>query len=264
MASTVTSQPDCLQWCLPNWFAPVPKQEDNTTSDWCEVSFTKRDKDATVIYANGKPAVFTLHLERSTGDLYGRRNHKGQLDRPHEIAWKSFGILVGTSFYAVGGMLCHAAKIIIDITSIFWRYIPQAIHKLWQKGVVLALVDYCFSVCLVVPNEVVKDLWRIVRTPLFALGLMGAAFYGMFSPLEGRKWMARIELEWHEGYDYHFDPRSRRSDTECKNSTLEQDIQRLADEEFWYLGYCMQKRGNIDEKVVSGKRKWEIYTGKRD
>nr|NGX46450.1 hypothetical protein [Chlamydiota bacterium] len=102
------------------------------------------------------------------------------------------------------------------------------------------------------------NMWRIVRAPLFAVGVMFAAAWGLFSPYEGRKMIGKIEKEWHDGLTFKDDMRMGK-DEQFLNKM--DDCKKYSDDcgtcfteiktgKVFFLGWCMQVRGNIDAKVA--------------
>ena len=74
---------------------------------------------------------------------------------------------------------------------------------------------------------VLKDIggfvWDKVRDPFFAVAVVACAFFGLFSPFEGRRQVARIERQWHHVEDLR-DPSSRVHYKDVKYTILETEI----------------------------------------
>ena len=108
-------------------------------ADWSNVTVEKLNGQGDLcIKDNGSPQTFEyLHSrEKSTGDLYGLQ---GKPDSPHIIAAKSLGIFFITPIYTIGLIGANLLKMVADITSIFWKVIPQLIQELSAKGIKAAL-----------------------------------------------------------------------------------------------------------------------------
>ena len=151
--------------------------------------------------------------ETTSGDLYKNESKI-------EIAAKSALIFCAAPFYALGVLFCNLAKVVIHLTA------PSS-------------------------TQIIQDIWRIVRIPIFMTGMMLAALYGMVSPYDGRHLMGKIEFSWHDGAPCRMDWRHARSEDLFQ---LERDIQAIKKGKFHFLAYCMQKSGNINDQVEGSPR----------
>jgi len=211
---------------------------DQPTSDWRQITVEKLNRyGRPVSNLDGSRETFRYDLEESTGDLYGLL---GDPDPGYIIAFKSFQIFLVTPLYMASLMIANLLKVIGDVTSIFWKVLPQIAADLSQKGIVAALGNAIMAVTVEIPCEIVADLWRICRSPLYAVGMEIACLYGMISPYEGRKWIGKIESNWHERVPYYEDIRSATSET-CLREIFKGKI--------FFIAICMQKMGNIHDKV---------------
>ncbi len=208
-------------------------------ADWRNVTVEKLNSRGDLcIKDNGSPQTFEYTLEESTGDLYGLQ---GKPDAPHTIAAKSLGIFFITPIYTLGLISANLLKMVADITSIFWKVIPQLIQELSAKGIRAALGNAIMTIVFEIPNEMILDLWRVCRSPLYAVAIEVACLYTMLSPYEGRKWIGKIESQWHDGTPYT----KHLQDTpasECVDEVL-------FDGKVLFMAVCMQKMGNIYDKV---------------
>jgi len=258
MSSKVASGTDFFQWCCPTLFGPVPTQDEyhpKKHGDWRTVTLLKRDHTGEYVKNDsGTLRKFNFTQEVSTGDLYGIPKPHFPPDEPFVVAAKAIGMCVITPIYMLGMMIANAIKIVSDMTPIFWRVIPKLIADLNTKGIIGAFGNAFMAVVIEVPTEVVQDIWRICRSPLFAIGMMFACLYAPFSPFEARKWIGKIEKLWHEGTSYNMDVRLDQG----KDVDFAKLFSSALKGKIWFLGYCMQKRGNIADKVA-GKDKFELY-----
>lgn len=184
-------------------------------------------------------------LEKSTGDLYGLSRNS---DTPQKIAWKSAWMCVATPAYALGMIGVALIRMVSHVSSIAIEIIKNLPLNLRQKGHLSTLGTIFFKVAWEAPVGILKEIERIAKAPLFAVGMMCAATYALISPLEGRKWLGKIELEWHENSSYKKDFRHGRSQEEWDELPLAEMLKEAKDGKILYLGYCMQKRGNINDK----------------
>lgn len=230
----------------------------NAPSSWCPYATNNGDWVNTKVLkigSNGTEKWKRYTQELSTGDLYGVPlneemcgSSKGDPEPPVGIALKCAGIFVATPFYMLGVMGVNALKIIVDISSIFWRIIPQFIEEFSTKKCIAAMGNFFMSINWDLPHAIMQDIWRVVRSPLYAGGMALACVYGIVSPYEGRKWISKIEGLWHEA-SYKMDFRLGMS----KKYSLTQFISDIAKGKILFLAWCMQKRGNINDHRL-GKR----------
>lgn len=208
-------------------------------ADWRRITVEKLNRRGeTELTAAGMPKQFRYDLESSTGDLYG---FKGDPDAPETVAAKSLLIFCITPLYLAGMICAHLLKTASDILSIFWKVLPQLIKDLSAKGPGASFGNTMMAVFIEIPLEIGADLLRICRSPFFAVALEIACLYTMISPYEGRKWIGKIENLWHEGLHYHLDVR----DTDPARCFEEI----VYDGKILFLGICMQRMGNIHDKV---------------
>jgi len=209
------------------------------SADWRNVTVEKlTSRGDLCLNDNGTPKTFDYTIEESTGDLYGLH---GNPDPAHIVAVKAVGIFLVTPIYTFGLLCANLLKMVVDITSIFWKVIPESIQNLSTKGIRATLVNAVMTVIFEIPNDLILGVMRICRTPFYAVALEVACLYAMFSPYEGRKWIGKIESQWHENTPY-------------KNhllETLPNDCvdALLFDNKVIFLAVCMQKMGNIHDKV---------------
>ncbi len=244
----------CLETVFPHWFVNPPEktsQSQKISGDWATVHLCKRTGSGKLDRFDRK---YTLEL--SSGDLYGIPEKEPS--KPYKIALKCAGIFVGTIFYTPGMMAFHSIQAILDITSIFWRVIPELINELRVKPVFASLANASIKITCEIPLKLIADIRRVVQSPLFALGMLFASLIGVIYPQEGRKWLGAVELQWHEGATYRQDFRYQLGDEGYKQATL-CDLYRYAQAgNTFYLGYCMQKRGNINE-MIKNKPRFTYY-----
>lgn len=229
---------------FPNWFVDPPVKSSPSqkiSGDWATVYLYKRKED-------GKQFSFDRKyiLEISTGDLYGIPEEEPT--KPISIAIKCAGIFLATPFYMLGIMTFHSIVAVVDIASVFWKVIPQLINQLRIKPIVACLGNAYMTVAHELPSKLGADIRRIVRSPFFAIGMLFAAAFGVIYPQEGRKWLGQIEYEWHEGASYRQDIRYRRK-YEWSDIYPYAYYCHALEGRIFNLGYCMQKRGNIHDKV---------------
>ncbi|NGX38206.1 MAG: hypothetical protein K1000chlam2_01378 [Chlamydiae bacterium] len=256
MTSAVSSQGGFCQWMYP----PIPErttEKQQIAGDWCNITVHKRDLDGNIIKCLGTPIKFRHTQEISTGNLYGVEEKKTGLHKPHQIAMQAFRMFLAIPFYALGIMFANAIKIAIDLSAIFWRVIPNLINDLKVKAPLASLGHGIMTVVVEIPTNVMKDMWRIAKSPLYAALMMTAALFTMLSPLEGRKWLGEVEYEWHEKVSYRMDIRHGKTEKEWKELPPAQVFSELKAGKIMFLGYCMLEKGNRNDKRA-GRPRYEL------
>lgn len=244
-----------LEKYLPNWFSHPPLKKNNDhkiQGDWCRIRVWKRDQEGNLIKVDGSAKSFEYFMENSTGDLYGIYGNEscGNDDKFYKTSIKAVLVFLGTPLYMLCMIGAHLTKIVIDISSIFWKIIPQCISVYKDKGLPGSLSVFFMTVVWQLPSEISTTIWRIVRSPLYAVGMMCAALLGIVYPAEGRKWMGLVEYEWHDRTSYTMDMRyQRKFEKGFEAIPFSELVSELAKGKVFFLGYCFQKRGNINDKV---------------
>ena len=107
------------------------------------------------------------------------------------------------------------------------------------------------------PSQYSEKIWRICLVPLYALAMMGASLYTIACPLEGRKWISSVERSWHQNtpLSKHY-PYYRQLFHPLKVA------EKLASGHILFLAPCMQKRGNIKDKI-GNECKFKLIGGKK-
>jgi|GEM_PF-3136487 len=238
--------------------AATSRVEIGLPADWSRVTLVKRNDMGNVISSRGEPTRFHYHRENSTDDLYGLQDPKKGIDTASVVSAKAFGIFLAAPIYTLGMMVTSLIRIAINVSAIFWRTVPQFIKNISIKGPVQALANLAMRTFFEFPLEIAKDIWRIIRSPLYGIGMMAASLVALPCPLEGRKWLGKIEKDWHEGLSCNMDIRYGRSQKDLEDLPFSELVSEISNGKIFLLGYCMYKRGNLSEKIA-GKPRFEIF-----
>ena len=239
-----------LPFCVGTTFEKTYSSQE-APGDWCTITVKKLDED-------GKP-LNDLHryvMENSTGDLYGMQDKLHGPPTRFTVAVKSGGICLITSFYAVLLVVWEHINLLADLSEIILKA-PGNLAKDYQtKGVIsalcnMAVVPLCQAAC-----SFAEYVAQVAKAPIFAIGLIFASFYGIFIPFEGMKQISQIESAWHGGATYKSDVRYKKGGSYLC-TTLFEDFKSARSGSVLFLGYCMQKRGNIDE-LIKGKKRFTL------
>jgi len=218
---------------------------DKVEGDFALIDLTKQ-------YANGESRVKRFVMEISTGDLYNGN------DEPMVISAKAIGVFVGSFFYALILMTSNAVKIGLDLTSIFWRGIPQLYFDFRVKGLIASIGNFFARAICTVPTEIGEDIIRIIRAPFYALAMQAASVYMLVAPLEGRVWISDIETRWRDGATYK-DDLLYQNGLRASNASgypFREFVSEVAKGKIYFLAWCMLKRGNINDV----NERAEVYT----
>lgn len=237
-----------LESCSPSsWlWSPLPVMQgpnDPVRGDWARVHPIKH-------YFNGGEKEKSYVMEVSTQDLY-----PGQ-DEPWVISGKAIAVIVGIIPYCLAIMVANLIKVVLDFSSIVWKGVPQLVSDFSSKGCVAAVGNFFARAICIVPLEIGEGLFRIVRSPFYAVAMMCATVYEIVRPLEGRVWISELETRWHQGATYKDD--ARLLWPENTGSHWVEWASALASGKVYFLAFCMLKRGNLNDQ----RNGVNIYTWK--
>ena len=242
--------------CFSCWDGTPPEAKDLEKLDmakgnWQRVTVNKLDAEGKPVVVAGETRKYTYIMDAKTGDLY--------LDESKStVAMKSWGIFMGAVPYGAIVMVSNVISIAIEICTIVWRVLAEFGETWKNKGAFDALASVFFALAWEVPKSVCKNVWNAVRPIFFTPGVMLGAAWGVFSPYEGRRMVAEVEQEWHDGLTYKDDFRMGKNENFLSKMD---DCKRYSDDcgtcfseiktgKVWFLGWCMQVRGNIHAKVA--------------
>lgn len=256
MAAISGSTQNFTSTFCPCWCSAVPQKtlpDQQVSGDWAQVTVQKYRADGTRI-----DKIYQYHMELSTGDLYGIPNMRGELDAKSTVAVKAGMMFVATPFYMVGMAVAQLFQAVTAITSIFWKSVPQIKGDYEAKGAMEALANFTFSVVYEIPAKLMHLACRFVLNPFHAGALALACAYTIIKPLEGRVWISKAESAWHEGATYRDDLRYGSPDIPEGDDL----ISHIWAGKIQFLGWCMQKRGNVQDQV-SGVSRFRILETSR-
>lgn len=252
MSLTVTSQPNFWER-VPFFFGSVPQKKYPTQEipgDWCHVAVKK-------LNSKGKPIeeVFHYVMENSTGDLYGMQNQSHRPPSRLIIALKSATLFAGVAPYAICMVVWRIINFSADVFEIAVCVPSQFAADYQIKGMVTALSNGVFHPLTDLLHSFAENVTKVVRTPFYAIAMAFAAIYGILIPFEGMKLISRVEKAWHNNVSHRSDIRYIRGS--WLSTTLCEDFKLARSGTVFYLGYCMQKRGNLYEKI-EGKYRFTL------
>ncbi len=210
--------------------------------NWREVTLEKKS-----VAENGTISIRHTYIEDiSNGDLYLNSNGA-------ELTKTCAALILGLPFYTFGVMFADLVKIVTGIVGIAER----AFKEIRQQPVGEALATLFFALTWEVPAHIATSLWHVVKAPLYAVAFFFACLYGLVNPYDGRKWIGKIEQQWHES-DYRGDWRSKMQLSKKPKGSFEntcEDIQSACQQislgKMHFYALCMQKRGNVHDKVAN-------------
>jgi hypothetical protein len=210
-----------------------------SNSSWREVVVSEKDENGNVLKnKDGNPIETTYIEDAKTGDLYVN-------DDRFVVAVKSAMAFAATPILAAGVMVWNIGKIFFDIVRISFNVL-QNFGTWWKEKGLFHIVKEFFG--RIFKAVICQDLWHIVRAPFYAIGMMMAAGIGVICPYFGRKWVAKIENSWQDGFSHERDIRvagEKESLTLCPVIWKESKEARV-----FYLAHCFQVQGNIHKPNI--------------
>jgi hypothetical protein len=102
--------------------------------------------------------------------------------------------------------------------------------------------------CAQLSQELGEGLFKVAQASLFGSGCGLGAAYGIFKPYHGRRCVAILENAWLRGVSYKRDLRNipARPNEDCLTACVK-DVRTA---EAFYLAYCFQLRGNVNEPRI--------------
>jgi hypothetical protein len=228
---------------------PSPTAHPTLPSNWRTVTLEKKSITDT---GTIQKQQFEYVEEISTGDLY----LKG-LDRHEEtgatIAQKCALLFLGLPFYTAVAIGANFVKIVTGTVFIAKRLFEE----MRTQPLPEALANIFFTLIYEIPAHIATCLRNIVKALIFAPPLAAACLYGTLNPFEGRKWISKIEGNWHDA-DYHLDVRDDCLVSSHPQGSFEKNweecqscFRQIYDGKIIFYALCMQKRGNVNDKIGS-------------
>lgn len=258
----------CLSWTLPCWFSDIPTQKklsDKIQGDWAIIEVNKKKFSSTSTQkAECKLEKHFYCMQVSTGDLYSYgtgEKLEGCYSKKypaHEtkriVSFKFFFISIGVIPYIGGVMIANVLRIAYDISLVVKSIFSEILHLFkGSKSFFSSIANSAIAVVWKAPFVIIEDIWRVVCCPLYGVGMLLASVYGIVVPLEGKKWFSEIEGKLHN-HAVAFQANGN-------DNITKQFANKVSWDRPLYLAWCMQKRGNIHEKV-HGINKFEYISSK--
>jgi|GEM_PF-3295519 len=142
---------------------------------------------------------------------------------------KCFGIAVfGNFVHLVGTMAYNALKIPVDVIRILITGVANFMRDFSELGTWHNLTKNWNDATLELVTSVSDDIWNIIRSPYYALGIEIAALAGIFNPLGvGLAGVSQIEFNWNH-------QRSRETEFRVVG------FHNMTAETTFYMAFCFQ------------------------
>lgn len=184
-------------------------------------------------------------VDSKTGDLYWDESQD-------VIAEKCFRIFLGTPFYIAGVMGWNFAKAFIDPVRLGFNSAVQFAKDVKDKNAAEAISALIKRSVVEIPKASAQaigaDLWDVVRAPFYGLAMMFSALYGIYDPYVGREYEARVEHALMHNISYKEDFRTKKR--EAVKNCWPEFIYGIQNAQAFYLAYCFQIRGNINDPSI--------------
>lgn len=165
-------------------------------------------------------------------------------------AFKCFLLVVFTPVYLLGYMGFHFLRTPLTMLAT----VARSIYLLGSRPSWPQVLQLGKDLCLTAPHCFLKGCAAMLKAPFYSISLQVAALYGMVRPLEGRAWVGFIERKWH-GTDSHRADFTYALDRMSLEDVL---LHSFCDKDFpytFYLAFCMQKLGHIEDAYLTRKEK---------
>ncbi|HKZ00305.1 MAG TPA: hypothetical protein VJ112_03965 [Rhabdochlamydiaceae bacterium] len=228
-------------------FRNVNEAADSTVS-WRRVTAYRLDE-------KGSPETEKVK-DPSTGKEITRNKEYSFIEdaRTKELYWdepafvvsmKCAGIALGTPSYTAMYMAWNLAKLPLDTVAIAGTALEKIGSQLKERKMVDAAATFWKEIVIQLPTQLFTDIWNIVKSPLFALGIEFAAIYGIFDPFRGRALEAKIEQIWQNNVSCKQD--FRETQTVDTGSCWRNFVNDATAAKAFYFAWCFQVRGNSSD-----------------
>ncbi len=111
-----------------------------------------------------------------------------------KISTRCFGLLVTTPLFALARMVYYAARLIFEVIKTTFQAFWAIGKQTAQDGLITAIIVNVKDFAIKGTLRFLANLWEVIRTPYYALGIEIAALEGAFvDPLKGSRKVAHIE-----------------------------------------------------------------------
>ncbi len=191
--------------------------------------------------------ILELHYleDTTTGEFYLYDNHNGGGDTFVKC------VLIGlfSPFYAGAVIAVDIFRTLIAIAKVVVEAFSNLAQDFAYKGFCETLGNFVYNLA----NGTVEYIWppvrQILMTPLFWVALEVGCLIGLFSPFDGRAFVARVQSAWFDGATFRDDPRYRAehrardangrvvlNGEDCENSVC-------------FIAWCFLPRGTRNEQI---------------
>ncbi len=234
----------CWNWEIAKGDQPAKSGEASSDPVWKEIVVLKRDENGEYILdqKTGKPQQFKYIENTRSGELFWSES---QCD----VATKCGLIAGGVIFYTLAVMFWNLIKIPIDIVKMACTIICKVGKEISEKGAGEAWQTILKDL-QVLGGQLAEDMWQVVSAPIFSAMISAAGVGGIFSPYHFRDLIAKLENAQQGGRSYKLDMREAKKPAELS-------CDEVLHERPFYLAWCFQVRGHIDE-TIKGKQRFEL------
>jgi hypothetical protein len=221
-------------------------------SSWPTVQAYKKSHDGSYIIDpdTGKNRIYSFSHDVRTDELYNGDFY--QDDTRAVTVLKCVVLAVINPFYTIGCMGWHFGT--SAVAGVKWAisFIKDIKHHAESEGTKSAAGTFFKGFFWHLPQKLATHLWKIVRVPIYTLGMEFMFLYGLVNPYEGRKWAARIEKKLH--YDISWKKDYRMFNTlESGGCTgcIQANLEDIRSAEVFYLAFCFQPKFHISSNKLT-------------
>ncbi len=219
----------------------VPSPPPSMEGPWSQVSTVRLTPVGFPIRDNqGNFKLFNSLIDQRTGEIYNG-------DDPCVIRIKCALILTALSFYTVGNIVWRSVQLPLDVTRVALGAIDHLVKDIQQSRASASTFtrEFFFDSS----KKAAEDVWEVLRVPFLAIAVAATASLGLISPYEGRKYEAKVERIWQHGAARSEDV--RRVHHPSSTSCLEGFFRTMEKANAFYLAYCFQPVGCLDDKKIA-------------
>lgn len=225
-------------------------------SPWKKVVVHRKDKHGQVIFwkevanqpgkykktfSEGSPEVIYTEDTR-TGELY----KGGEIDDDSSYVVRVKAIIASLVMpvFAISHMSWYGLKGIYEVG----KSAKAAFHNISQRPASLSMAASILkngrTLVIDSTSSLVRNFWRVVRTPFYAIATQAALSMTVFLGYEGRKWEAIVERSWQKD-SWKLDWRMMKAPESL--GTWKAFVEDVRNAKACYLAFCFQPKGNIKD-----------------
>ncbi len=194
-------------------------------------------------------------------EIVNEKGDRYRYDAIQNVAKKCLVIFLLTPAVCFIRISINALQIGFDFAHVNFLATVQILKQLFHLKVIDAVKTY-FETRALMTEYMIEDIAKIIRAPVFAIGIQLASLFGIFKPYEGRRLVAFLEeksnygASRNEDFRYVYKKQFEPQDTTCWNvfkSYVKFTYYALSKRDepvVWYTARCFQSIGSLSDKNI--------------